>query len=178
MKMTKADLQNGSNGIMLDVVKFFLLLTGLIGVPLVWVAGVRLYSHSAQLIFYGMAKLPSSELERFGWPSSADVFQDIRMRPLLDKLVASLHTETYDRPTILGKFWVWGLPACNGISIETRRAARRYRVIRTSGTLLFFGVLPFVALRSFGASIMILAFIVLVPPDKLFPWKQRNGSTP
>lgn len=154
---------------MLETAKFFLLMVGIIGLPLGWVIGIQSYMKAVHQIFDGMAQVELSELQRVGWPQEGDL-QNVFMRPLHDHLIASLHHENHDKSSVLGKVWFWGLPDCAGISDQTRRAARRYRIIKSMTVLFFCGLLPYFFAYSFVPSFVLLTLVILFPVEKFFSW--------
>jgi len=159
----------------LDTFKFLLLMMGIVGLPLGWVIGIQSYKNAVLQIFDGMAQLKASELQRVGWPQEDDL-QNTFMRPPYDQLIASLHHKNHNKSAVLGKVWIWGLPECIGISDQTRRAARRYRSIKSTTVLLFFGVLPYFFANSFVPSLLILTLVILFPIEKFFSWPKPEGE--
>lgn len=151
-------------------------MVGVIGLPLGWVAGIQVYKNAVRQIFDGMAQLELSELQRVGWPQEDDL-KSVFMRPLHDHLIASLRHRNHDKSAVLGKIWLWGLPECVGISDLTRRAARRYRVIKSITVVLFCGVLPYFFAYNLMPSFVLLTLVILLPIEKLFSWPKPEGST-
>lgn len=160
---------------MLDTFKFLLLMMGIVGLPLGWLAGIQIYKNAVHQIFDGMSQLEASELQRVGWPQEDDL-QNTFMRPLHDRLIASLHHRNHNKSAVLGKVWIWGLPDCVGIADQTRRAARCYRSIKSTTVLLFFGVLPYFFANSFVPSLLILTLVICYPLEKLFSWPKPEGD--